>query len=156
MTCKEPSSSGRLRVWELVLRAPFGEQWSLIQVGVRVGQRVKLKLGMKAARREELGGGGGSWHPGALLECKRNPFRTGHCGISTACLSYQAALSCLDFCLLLLRNLISHLDIFQKALEASGDTHMNRWICSTDSAPCSPAFARGCLQPGQVWAALSE
>lgn len=50
-----------------MLRAPFGEQWSVIQVGVRVGQRVKLKLGMKAARREEFGVGVGG--PGTLVPC---------------------------------------------------------------------------------------
>lgn len=48
-----------------MLKAPFGGQWSLIQIVVRVGQRVKLKLGMKAAKREEFGVGG----PGTLVPC---------------------------------------------------------------------------------------
>lgn len=40
VTSKDPSSSDDLKAWPPMLRAPFGEKGSLIQVVVRVGQGV--------------------------------------------------------------------------------------------------------------------
>lgn len=56
VTSKDPSSSDDLKAWPPMLRAPFGEKGSLIQVVVRVGQGVELKLGPKIVRKGECWG----------------------------------------------------------------------------------------------------
>lgn len=85
MTSEDPSSSDHLIAWQPVPRAPFGEQKSLVQVVVRVGQGVGPKFGLKAARREECWR---SLSSGAWWEWEWILFRPGHCGISSA---HQAA-----------------------------------------------------------------
>lgn len=56
VTSKDLSSSDHIKAWTPMLRAPFGEKESLIQVVVSVGQGVELKLGSKTVRRGQCWG----------------------------------------------------------------------------------------------------
>lgn len=120
VTSKHSSSSDHLKAWPSMLRAPFGEKGSLIQVVVRVGQGVELKLVQRQSGRGSVGG------LRALAFCgewEGIVSRTGHCGVPAACWSHQAAPSP-QLCLPHPAAQMSHpsLGDFPATLEASGGT----------------------------------
>ena len=57
---KDPSSSDHLRVWEPVLRAPFGDQWSLDPGSGQSGPRSGIEAWYEGSQE------GGVWGPLAL------------------------------------------------------------------------------------------